>query len=83
VIALTRDNNCPDDLRQLLAGLVQYDGPLKEYGGGARRTVPAGTAPNVILQYIDQYSTLVKATIGYVDVVAKYIAKNKKKLGMK
>jgi hypothetical protein len=83
VIALTRDRNCPDDLRQELAGLVQYDAPLKEYGGGARRTVDQGTAPNVILQLIDQYSTLVKNTIGYIDVVSKYLAKNKKKLGLK
>ena len=83
VIALAKHKDCPADLRTALHGLVGYDAALKEFGGGAKRTAPQGADEKKILELVKEYSQLVKATIGYVDVVGNYVKKNKKALGLK
>ena len=83
VIELARHKDCPADLRMALRGLVGYGAALKEFGGGAKRNAPQGADANAILGLVKEYSLLVKATIGYVDVVSNYVKKNKKALGLK
>jgi hypothetical protein len=82
VIALAKHKDAPDDFKDLVKDLVQYDAALKAFGGGNKRSVELNADQQTILQLVKEYSGLVKATIGYVDDVNKYLTHNKKKLGL-